>query len=136
MLTKGATPAQVAANPTLGVAGDHIAYVPPFQANISLDYTRPITNSLDWTLAGDITYRDDTNSATNLVDDPFNVHLSAYTLLSLRTALTHGPWTGTLFVRNLADDRAQISAINSAQDPLALLTVRPRTIGVSLARKF
>ncbi len=136
VLTKGSTPAQVAANPTLGVTGDHIAYVPPFQANISLDYTRPITDSLDWTLAGDITYRDDTNSATNLADDPFNVHLNAYTLVSLRTALTHGPWTGTLFVRNLGDDRAQISAINSAQDPLALLTVRPRTVGVSLTRKF
>ncbi|MGC1304627.1 MAG: TonB-dependent receptor [Caulobacteraceae bacterium] len=136
VLTKGATAAEVAANPTLGVTGDKIANVPPFQANLSLDYTRPINDRMTWTLAGDITYRDSMNSQTNLTDNGFNVPLSAYTLVGLRTSLNTGPWTGTVFVRNLGDDRAQISAINSAQDPLALLTIRPRTFGVSLTRTF
>jgi hypothetical protein len=42
----------------------------------------------------------------------------------------------TAFARNLTDKRAQISAINSTQDPDALLTVQPRTIGVTATRKF
>ncbi len=136
VLTKGATAAQVAANGTLGVTGDKIANVPPFQANLSLDYTRPINDTMSWTLAGDITYRDSMNSQTNLTDNPFNVPLSAYTLLGARTSINTGPWTATVFVRNLGDDRAQISAINSAQDPLALLTIRPRTFGMSVSRTF
>jgi len=39
-------------------------------------------------------------------------------------------------VRNVGDERAQISGINTAQDPHALLTVRPRTVGVSFTRTF
>jgi iron complex outermembrane recepter protein len=42
----------------------------------------------------------------------------------------------TAFARNLTNKRAQISAINSTQDPDALLTVQPRTIGVTLTRTF
>ena len=44
--------------------------------------------------------------------------------------------TANKFARNLTDKRAQVSAINSSQDPDALLTVRPRTVGVNLTRKF
>jgi len=38
--------------------------------------------------------------------------------------------------RNLADERAEVSASNSGQDPHALLTVRPSTVGVSITRNF
>jgi iron complex outermembrane receptor protein len=136
VLTKGSTPEQVALNPTLGVTGDKIANVPPWQANIGLNYTAPLNDSMTWTLAGDVTYRDATNSQTNLADNNFNVPLSAYTLVNLHASLSSGGWTGTIFVRNLSDDRAKISAINSQQDPLALLTVRPRTVGISLSKTF
>ena len=47
-----------------------------------------------------------------------------------------GPWSVTAFARNLTNKRAQISAINSSQDPDALLTVQPRTIGLDATRKF
>ena len=38
--------------------------------------------------------------------------------------------------RNVTNKRAEVSAINSSQDPHALLTVQPRTIGATLTRKF
>lgn len=136
VLTKGATAAQIAANGTLGKTGDRISNVPKFQTNLGLDYTRPIGDDLSWSLGGDITYRGSMNSQTNLTDNPYNVRLKAYTMASIHTSLTHGPWTGSLFVRNLANTRAQISVINSNQDPLALLTVRPRTFGASVTRNF
>jgi len=41
-----------------------------------------------------------------------------------------------VFARNVTNERAQVSAINSSQDPDALLTVRPRTVGLSVTRKF
>ena len=56
--------------------------------------------------------------------------------LNLRFGVIDGPWTANLFARNLTDKRAEVSAINSSQDPDGLLTVRPRTIGVNLTRKF
>jgi iron complex outermembrane receptor protein len=54
----------------------------------------------------------------------------------LRLGVINGPWSATLFARNLTDKRAQISAINSSQDPYSFLTVRPRTIGLTVTRKF
>jgi iron complex outermembrane receptor protein len=54
----------------------------------------------------------------------------------VRAGLINGPWTITAFGRNVTNKRAQISAINSTQDPDALLTVQPRTIGLTLTRKF
>ena len=42
----------------------------------------------------------------------------------------------TARVRNLTDNRAQVDAISSSQDPLARITVRPRTFGITLTRNF
>ena len=40
------------------------------------------------------------------------------------------------FAKNLFDKRAEVDAISSDQDPLARITVRPRTVGVGLSYKF
>jgi hypothetical protein len=59
---------------------------------------------------------------------------------SERKVLTHPAacqsWTFTLFAHNVGNERAQVSAINSAQYPPALLTVQPRRIGLTASRDF
>jgi outer membrane receptor protein involved in Fe transport len=134
-LTQGATAAQYALNPTLGRTGDAIPNVPKFQLNLGLNYTAPLTGSWQGVAAADVTYRDAENAyfASNA---QYNIDLAPYTLLNLRFGVINGPWTANLFARNLTDKRAEVSAINSSQDPDALLTVRPRTVGVNLTRKF
>jgi outer membrane receptor protein involved in Fe transport len=133
-LKTGATAEQLAIDPTLGRAGDKLADVAPFQYALGLNYTAPLTGDWIGTLAADITYRGKANAYFE--SNPFNVELNAYTVANLRAQVSTGPWTGTLFVRNVGDERAQVSAINSDQDPHALLTVRPRTVGVSFTRTF
>jgi outer membrane receptor protein involved in Fe transport len=71
--------------------------------------------------------------ASNLT---YNLKLPSYTIVDLRLGLINGPWSVNLFARNLTDERAQVSAINSSQDPHGLLTVQPRTIGINATRKF
>jgi iron complex outermembrane recepter protein len=134
-LTEGATPDQYALNNTLGRTGDSIPNVPKFQFNLGLNYTAPISGTWEGVLAGDLTYRGAVNAyfASN---QQFNIPLDSFTLLNLRAGVINGPWSVTAFARNVTDKRAEISAINSSQDPNALLTVRPRTIGVTLTRKF
>ena len=82
-------------------------------------------------VAADVNYRDAVNAyfASNT---QFNMQLAPYTLANLRVGVINGPWSATVFARNLTDKRAQVSAINSSQDPDALLTVRPRTIGLTV----
>jgi len=135
-LTEGANKAQQAANQTLGVTNNELPEVAPFQYSLGLNYTRPLPVSGDWkgTLAADITYRGEENAY--FAANPFNIALKPYTLVNLRAGASTGPWSATLFVRNVTDERAQVSAINSNQDPDAVLTVRPRTVGVSLTRTF
>jgi outer membrane receptor protein involved in Fe transport len=134
-LTEGASPAQKALNPTLGVTGDPIPNVPKVQFSLGLNYTRPMAGNWQGVVATDVTYRDAVNAyfASNV---KYNVQLAPYTLLNLRLGVINGPWSVTAFARNLTDKRAQVSAINSSQDPEALLTVRPRTIGLTLTRTF
>jgi outer membrane receptor protein involved in Fe transport len=133
-LTKGATAEQLALDNSLGRAGDQLPDVSRFQSALGLNYTAPIAGDWTGTLAADVTYRGKANAYFE--GNPFNIKLDAYTIASLRAAVSNGPWTGTLFVRNVGNERAQVSAINSDQDPHALLTVRPRTVGVSFTRTF
>ena len=133
-LADGASAAQYALNPTLGRTGDSIPNVPRFQANLGLNYTRPVM--LDWEgmAALDVTYRGAENSY--FASNSFNIPLASYTLLGLRLGAIKDQWSFTAFAHNLTNRRAQVSAINSSQDPDALLTIQPRTIGLSVTRKF
>ena len=141
-LADGASADQYKLNKTLGRTGDGIPNVPRFQANFGLNYTRPIANGWDGVAATDITYRGRVNSyfssAMLSLNPPIseNIPLSSYTLVGLRLGVIKGPWSVTAFARNLTNKRAQVSAINSSQDPDALLTVQPRTIGITATRKF
>ena len=131
----GATPAQKELNPTLGVTNDSIPNVPKFQLDVGLNYTRPIVGDWQGMIASDVTYRDAENSYFNS-NTTFNIPLAPYTLVNLRLGVINGPWSVTAFARNLTDKRAEVSAINSSQDPDAFLTVRPRTLGLTFTRKF
>ncbi|HEV2362951.1 MAG TPA: TonB-dependent receptor [Caulobacteraceae bacterium] len=135
-LTKGSPPDQRAANPTLGATGDQLPDVAPFQFALGLTYAAPLALPGNWTgtLGADITYRGRANAY--FAANPFNITLDPYTLLNLRAGVSNGTWTATAFLDNVSDARAQISAINSPQDPHALLTVRPRTVGLRITRNF
>jgi iron complex outermembrane receptor protein len=133
-LAQGANAEQYGLNPTLGLAGDTIPNVPKFQLDLGLKYQQPIAADWEGVLATDVTYRDAMDSYFS--SNSFNIPLAPYTLVGLRAGVIKGPWSVTAFVRNLTDKRAQVSAINSTQDPDALLTVQPRTIGVTMTRTF
>ena len=135
-LTQGASGDQAKLNPTLGVTGDAIPNVPKFQLNLGLNYTAPIAGNWQGVVATDVNYRDAETGYFAGSNNKFNVALAPYALMNLRLGVINGPWSATLFARNLTDKRAQVSVINSSQDPHALLTVRPRTIGLTLTRKF
>jgi iron complex outermembrane recepter protein len=122
------------ANPTLGLTGQDIPNVPKFQLDLGLNYTQPVVGQWAGTIATDIEYRDAENAYFQ--SNIYNVPLAPYTLVNLRVGASNGPWTVTAFARNLTDKIAQVSAINSIQDKDALLTVRPRTIGMTVTRKF
>jgi len=115
--------------------GDKLAEVPPVTLNAALTYSFPVSATATVSLRSDVTYRDASNTQAN-TQSQFNVRLASYTLVNLRAGVDWNEWNLTAFAKNLFDKRAQVDAISSQQDPLALITLRPRTVGLQVTRKF
>jgi len=122
-------------NPNLAYNGNPLQEVPKFLADAALSYSVPVSAVVTANFRADVQYRDATKNQTNPLS-PFNVPLAPYTLLNLRAGVDWNEWNATAFVKNATDKRAQVDAISSAQDPLAYITVRPRTVGLQVTRKF
>ncbi len=120
----------------LGLDGDKIPNVPKFIGSVNLDVERPLSGTLNYIVHADVSYRGSSHTTLGRERDGFDVRLDSYALANLRVGIKNDDWTAVIFARNLFDKRAQVDAISSDQDPLALITVRPRTIGISLTRDF
>ncbi len=120
---------------TRGLSGDRIPNIPRFQGHFTADYSVPISGLFTGHLRTDLSYRGKAKTEFSSAH-PFNVNLNDFILVNLRASLESDQWTVTVFADNVTDKRAQLDAINSEQDGIALLTNRPRTIGVSVNRKF
>jgi hypothetical protein len=133
-LTKGASADQYAGDPTLGLTGNTIPEVPHFAGNFAARYTHPLGADLSATLGADISYRgqEDAYFASNA----YNLPLHSYFLTNLRAGLDRDAWNITAFVRNVSNRRAQVSLVNNSSTQYGLVTVRPRTVGLSVTRKF
>ncbi len=129
-------PGGVPRDPALGLRGDNVPNVPRFSGSINLDVNRPLSGNFNYVIHADANYRGSSHTTLGRTRDRFNVLLGDYSLTNLRIGVENGPWRVELFARNLFDARPQIDAISSSQDPLALITVRPRTLGISGSRKF
>ena len=105
------------------------------QFNAGLSYTIPVSADSSVNVRGDVTHRGSTNSQAR-VGSPFNVPLAAYDIVNARVNWDWKAWEFSLFAKNLSDRRAQVDAISSSQDPLARITVRPLTAGMSVNYKF
>ncbi len=123
-----------AANPTRGVTDDRIPDVADLRFDGQLDYTRLRVGDWIGNPGTEVSYRGSVDSY--FASDPFDLPPKAYVLWNLRAGVIYHRWPATLFVHNVTTDRAQVSAINSTQDPHAIQTVQPRTIGITITRRF
>jgi iron complex outermembrane recepter protein len=133
-LSHGATADQALLNPTLGLTGESIPEVPRLQFSADFKYTHRLAANLVGVVDTDANFRGRTNAY--FVSNPLNVPLSPYTIFNFRTGVIWGPWNVNFFVRNFTNKRAEITALTSQGNPLAFITVRPRTVGINLTRDF
>ncbi len=111
--------------------GQSIPNVPDFQFGAIAEYSWQAFGGTEATIRGDWSFQDDRIIFPN---DPANdIKLDSFHLLGARIGLDGDNWSVALFVKNLLDeDNAAYDGINSGQDPEAIITARPRTIGVQL----
>ena len=132
--------------------GDAISNVSPWTAAFSAEYRFPTTFLANLTGGNtaayarfDWRYRDEhlgsiLGDKASLRANPIqNMFISpAYTLMNLRTGMTVGDWSGSLYVNNLANKRAVYGAFRQSWFPNTQMAgiSQPRTIGLSLTRAF
>jgi len=109
--------------------GQAVPLVPDFQLGVLAEYTWQVFGNKEAMIRGDWAYMDERNILPNDVAN--DIKLDSYNLFGMRLGLDAENWTVALFVKNLLDeDNAAFDGINSGQDPRAIITARPRTIGI------
>ncbi len=118
-----------------GLDGDEMPNVPEWQLYTSLEYSVDVAGK-PLTLIGDITYRGDTDTEFR-TNSPFNIGIDAYTMMNLYAnyEITDNITLG-LYVNNATDEEAVVDGIGTFQDPAAVVSARPRTVGASFGWKL
>jgi len=116
----------------IGQNGDDIPNIPDLQLHLSLAWSSEI-GGMPLTITGDVNYRGATDTEFR-TDSPFNLDLDSYALLNLYANLKVNEHVSLgLFAKNLTNEVAIYDGIGSFQDPQAVVSSRPRTIGLSLS---
>ncbi len=122
---------------SVGAAGDRLPYTSRLSGNLSVEEDFPITSRVGGFVGGAASFVGHRlgEFASIFTVPPVREDLPAYTKLDLRTGVKLDDWTISLFVNNVADRRGLLYAA-SALGPLTLNYIQPRTVGLSVLRKF
>jgi len=125
------------ANPSTGIQdGTRVLNIPKATASLILTYDHQVTASLDSVTRLMDSY---VGSAADIAFYPTT--LPSYDLVNFRTGIVSPKWSTYLFVDNVTDKHAELTANNSSfswNTPAVtrITTNLPRTVGVDLQYKF
>jgi outer membrane receptor protein involved in Fe transport len=123
-----------------GVAGERLPDTPKFTTALSGDYTFPLPRSQLQGFAG-ATYRyvGERFASFNASGGVPQYRLPSYSALDLRTGVNLQATRVELYVRNVTDQKAQLSALTQTAilgGPAEVIILQPRTIGLSVSTRF
>ncbi len=123
--------------PNLGaIEGDKAPFVPEFAFTSSLEYTRPISDTMDGFLWTNIQHVGTRNTEFDL-QAANNRRMDDYTLANVRLGVKWDNYEISLFANNLLDSGGVIRALRRPPfDPDARIRVEPRTIGITVRTEF
>ncbi|HKY92046.1 MAG TPA: TonB-dependent receptor [Nevskiaceae bacterium] len=105
-------------------------FAPRWELTALADYTWPVTETLELTFGGDVSYTGSTNSV--LTEDPL-FEIDAYTLFNARVGVgsTSGRWKLLAWVRNVGDSFYSNGVFNTG-DTISRYAGEPRLYGLTL----
>ena len=114
-------------------AGKPFNYSPQWEYVLILDYVLPVFERYEVSVGADYNYRAETNAS--LEKDP-RFFIDDYALINARLGLapTGGPWSLTLWSRNLTDEYYYNNVTNQL-DTIGRYTGMPQTYGVTFSWK-
>ena len=109
-----------------------LAQSPEWQYNGTVSYEWPLSNDLIMSIAGDFSYKDDTQGLRT------QVYSEDYLVLGARVAVmpSDGKWRAMLWSRNISDEDYFPSAHTGGNGPYVRRMGMPRTVGVTFNYNF
>lgn len=112
-------------------AGTRLPYVATFQGNLTGRYQIPIAGGMAYGQASAVY----TGSRYNDLFVETRSLLPAYTVVNLSVGFDRGPWTTSIYLENVGDERAHIATDPVLKDGI-IDTNRPRTVWLKVGRTF
>lgn len=117
-----------------GAKGERLPGVPRFTAGLNADYA--FASRLQPTVGATLRYVSDRWASFNGSVGTPQYHLPEYETVDLRAGLTLGEVDMQLYLRNLLDERGQLSAVTSLGTTGRVALIQPRTFGVTASMGF
>lgn len=104
---------------------------------MAVQYTWPLSDTLDGMARLDANYVGSSYSEFR-PNNAFRQKIPDYTLANVRVGVEADEWAAYLYVNNITDELAYVLKNQSAISAGTIngITVRPRTVGMSLNKKF
>ncbi|WP_428027486.1 TonB-dependent receptor [Altererythrobacter sp.] len=112
--------------------GSELAFAPNFQGNIRARYEWDLSDTMTGHIMPQLAYAG--SSRSDILDNSA-VKLDSWTQVSLSAGVSTGTWNAELYVNNLFDSHAILSA-TGVFDVIRQTPARPRTIGLRFGYNF
>ena len=119
----------------LGLKGDRLPMVPWFSSAASLDRKWTLSNALDGRLRFDAAYTSEARSAFNRSNADY-LKMGGYATFGVTVGLEHARWAADLTVDNLLDRAGRASAARNTSGPVEYFGATPRTLRLTLERRY
>ena len=118
-----------------GFSGDRLPYVARFTGNLAVDEAFPVAKDWQGSIGATVGYvssREDVFPTAS----PQRQYLPPYAKTDLRAGVNNDLWTVNLYANNVADKRGLISGGLGNLIPYSFYYIQPRTVGLSVERRF
>jgi iron complex outermembrane receptor protein len=118
-----------------GLAGDEFPNVPKVSGSASAEYVWPLTDGIDGLVRADYAYSGESASRFR----PTYIYYEKqgdYGYVNLRGGVEGEDWGAYLFVNNLTNKVGLMSVTSSLNNTKQAVSLTPRTVGVTVRRRF
>ena len=115
-------------------SGDRFPYVPEWTANAAATYRFPLATSSAF-VRPEIAYRSGQTTALSPTS-PTYAQLGGFVVMNARAGMDFERWSAELYVTNITDRLTEVGGTVQGGEPLQIVSMPPRTVGLVLRAKF
>jgi outer membrane receptor protein involved in Fe transport len=121
-------------SPTFGLEGDRLPNTSEWSGSVSLEQELALSERVSASVGGSFTYVGDRIGP--FTGTPQRQNFGSYTRTDLHAGLKYDDWSASLFVNNVSDARGMLNGGVGYVFPSEFIYIQPRTVGLSIARRF